>query len=975
MTPDGDIADGEFVLLICAEPDQTNTEGDGHEIIISTDTIVDWDTASILTHQIVKIKANRQRHLTSVPHLCGHNLNSMWAISCESFHNVPYELLYSCIKNPNLTVDSEKHLCGAILAWLKANIGELGSSSTTINDYTEILAEVGVWFCSAQILFDVLWHPLKLHQKVLSVTKENNIKIRVRLLPLSFAAAKRRCNFFSKIANSGIDSIFTLARYPSASSTYDLDDEDSSHLRIRLTKHTKKVDLSGCLQFSPALLLLSVLHSSYSMDPILQDKIKKHFLAFEHHFGDNSEISWQSFPILSFEGVHEVDISNCQFPVLKPIVECFSRSFPSLKILKATNYSKLPTGMLYQLVQMCCLLSDVDLSVDISPIMPTKVRIKSSHPDVTPQGSRGITPTDAVSFSYDLGLQQSNITNLTLEGRTDISDRHIFFFTEFCPSLCYVNLRGCISLTDDGISVLLLKCINLHSIFVCDTYFGRNSVLALCHGASKFDGSEALKCKDLSSSVASKLQILHMGGCKSVTATLISELISQTTMLKSLCLRETELVDHALYSFSGSCLEMLDVSNTKVSGRAVAHVVQRNHDLKFLVARDCRHFVQEESKSEAEKPNAFSCCCSELYGELGKSCQLEEIAVGWGFSYLSFEALRPAIRMLRAINVGLGGSMGEDGLKMLPTLCPQLEIVILHFQRYWIKKTWGVFELVRIWDEKKKRTAGKELPKEQALNGFLIIITRNYYDPKGETVGAQPVGLSSPSTIFVISNSIILNIAKALRNLQVLALCYCIGEISLSSTKLSMPNLRKLKLERVSPRMTNEDLLILTGSCVNLIELSLVGCSLLNSESQHIISLGWPGLISVHLEECGEVTVSGVTSLLECHALEDLFLRHNGPGMQRDTISRVASKYNLDQMPLLRKISLDVCDAMDRDFDIPNFTDRYPLSSVRISRCKQKRCTLDFTGYASRTVPVHVETLVLVWNSNGLTTAVVKERL
>ncbi|VFQ79767.1 unnamed protein product [Cuscuta campestris] len=61
MTPDGDIADGEFVLLICAEPDQTNTEGDGREIIISTDTIVDWDTASILTHQIVKIKANRQR--------------------------------------------------------------------------------------------------------------------------------------------------------------------------------------------------------------------------------------------------------------------------------------------------------------------------------------------------------------------------------------------------------------------------------------------------------------------------------------------------------------------------------------------------------------------------------------------------------------------------------------------------------------------------------------------------------------------------------------------------------------------------------------------------------------------------------------------------------------------------------------------------------------------------------------------------
>ncbi|VFQ79738.1 unnamed protein product [Cuscuta campestris] len=52
----------------------------------------------------------------------------------------------------------------------------------------------------------------------------------------------------------------------------------------------------------------------------------------------------------------------------------------------------------------------VDFSVDISPIMPTQVSIKSSHPDVTLQGARGITPTHSLSFSCDLGMPLSNTT-------------------------------------------------------------------------------------------------------------------------------------------------------------------------------------------------------------------------------------------------------------------------------------------------------------------------------------------------------------------------------------------------------------------------------------------------------------------------------------------------------------------------------------------------------------------------------------
>jgi len=81
----------------------------------------------------------------------------------------------------------------------------------------------------------------------------------------------------------------------------------------------------------------------------------------------------------------------------------------------------------------------------------------------------------------------------------------------------------------------------------------------------------------------------------------------------------------------------------------------------------------------------------------------------------------------------------------------------------------------------------------------------------------------------VISDIIVMNFFASLKNLQVLAMCYCFGDISMSSFKFPMQNLRKLRLERVTPWMTNDDLVVLTQNCRNLAELSLLGCSLLDS--------------------------------------------------------------------------------------------------------------------------------------------------
>lgn len=117
----------------------------------------------------------------------------------------------------------------------------------------------------------------------------------------------------------------------------------------------------------------------------------------------------------------------------------------------------------------------------------------------------------------------------------------------------------------------------------------------------------------------------------------------------------------------------------QVSEAALAHLVGRNPGLKCLKLRGCRNLSQQESDAQMrEFSSAYS--CRELHNKIGRTLMLEEISLGWGFSYSSLEALKPAISSLRKITVGLGGSLGEDALGRLPIICPMLESVILYFQ-------------------------------------------------------------------------------------------------------------------------------------------------------------------------------------------------------------------------------------------------------------------------------------------------------
>lgn len=115
----------------------------------------------------------------------------------------------------------------------------------------------------------------------------------------------------------------------------------------------------------------------------------------------------------------------------------------------------------------------------------------------------------------------------------------------------------------------------------------------------------------------------------------------------------------------------------QISGPALAHIIRGNFGLKSLNARGCKNLFQEGTGVGGVE-SSFS--CQELFSDLGRTCKLEQIALGWGLSCFAVEALKTAFFPLKSITVGLGGSLGEYGLRLISTFCPLLESVYLHFQ-------------------------------------------------------------------------------------------------------------------------------------------------------------------------------------------------------------------------------------------------------------------------------------------------------
>ncbi|KAM0940350.1 putative chromatin remodeling & transcription regulator BTB-POZ family [Dioscorea sansibarensis] len=785
--------------------------------------------------------------------------NFAWTMLSSSFAKIPYDLLQSVIEHSHLTVESEMQLCDALLSWLSIN--------SSFSD------------CLSVDCGNHYFHILK--------------KVRICLLPLWFAAVKKRC--FFEYADKCVTAILYLMENYHTSLLSAVRDGVLNNYRIRLTKYSKKVALSGCPQITVASLILATL--PLENDAMLMTRIINSLIEL-----DNGREVWQLFKkslhILSFESVHELDISKCPKVQFGAAIKWLHLAFPSLRILKASHSVDFEIDHLLYLSRNCCHILEVDLTVDISPVIIKKVSILSAS---TEEYGRSKNTGYKLSKEYFATMEKpllSSITKLSLEGRNNIDDLDLLNISSLSGSLCYLNIKGCALVTDIGISKLLCKCPNIKSLILSYTSFGRNSVLALCSDNMTPGVSSGDCAQGKSGTMAYHLHQLQINCCQDVDQDSMIKLMSHVYKLKVLSLNETSLVDDALFGFKGCSLEELDVSETKVSMQALAFIIRSNSNVKCLKVTGCKNLHQHGSSSRTHGVEESH---HELLAELGRIPALEEVALGWGFSAMSLDKLETAIGKLRAISLGLGVSLDHDSLCVLPRICPLLELVILTFQ--------------------------------------------------------------------VVSDGTVRSLLGSLKYLRELQLICCLGELTSYSFEIGMPMLRVLRLEWVIPWMTNNDLVILTQNCSNLVELSLSGCKLLDSDSQEIISSGWPGLTVIHLEECGKITANGVCSFFNCKAVEDLLLRHNGQGIERNFIVHAAS-----QLPLLRKLALDLCDAYNGGFESPSHAERFFLSNVRISCCKSQRCGFEFMEKKAFK-PLHKETIVLEWNQKELRTTLVKERV
>ncbi|XP_020680076.1 BTB/POZ domain-containing protein FBL11 isoform X2 [Dendrobium catenatum] len=836
----------DSLLLDCEAWFQKFTSGFGlcrHQISLAS--IIEISNFS-LDHGITSIMGTCKDYIAR---------NFAWAASSSSFVDIPYTLLYSAIEHPELTVESEAQLCEALLGWLSHNI-----------EFRECF-------------------PINYEDSFYNILK----KVRICLLPLDFATGTRRC--FPSFADDIIHAIIFVMNNHRSSLINTFEDNDcSKSLRIRLTKYSEKIVLCGCPHVTMDILFLGILPNDIDF-------------TCEPDRGDYSCIIQKAGSFLSFESVVEVDISKCPNLRFALVIQWLYLAFPSLRILKASHYLDFKYENLYSFLRMCPHIVEVDLTVDISPVIFGNVSVLSAnveeHQFADAMRYKILEEKITLSSMSEIISAKpvlANITKLTLEGRSDTNDLELLKISSLLLSLSFLNIKGCTLVTDMGISKLLMKCPRLQSLISSYTAFGRNSIKILCLEKKFRNGSDGTPGN--SSAMASRLQELQIDGCKDVDNNSLLHLMSKISIMRVLSLRETSLDDDALYKLASCSLEKLDISDTLVSMQSLNYVIKRNPEMRSLRGTGCSklHHGGDQNLAYTHRTEF-----QDFLDELGKRCMLEELALGWGFSSIGLERLQPAFRNLRILYVGLGAEMDHHLLCLVPKICPLLESLVLRFQ--------------------------------------------------------------------VIYDDIVRSILESLKHLQMLWLCCCLGYFTSLSFQIPMLNLTSLKLDWVTPWMTNNDLILLTQNCSNVLELSLSGCKLLDSGSQEIIASGWPGLKYVHLEECGRITSQGVTFLYNCKAIEELKLRHNGRGLARNFMLDAASK-----LPLLRRLSLDLCDAVQGGFDSPSHSERFYLSTVKICRCKAQRCAFKLEKLGGFN-PEHKETIVLEYTSKQLRTTVVRERI
>ena len=128
-------------------------------------------------------------------------------------------------------------------------------------------------------------------------------------------------------------------------------------------------------------------------------------------------------PAMSFKAMMEIDISQCSLLHLGAVTKCFQKSFPFLRTLRMAYFLDFETKSLCQLIDNYSSVLEVDLTVDVSPLLSSNVSVLYSDSVSSP----ALKSYFDVSPCCERRPHVSNITKLTLAGRSDFSGELYFY--------------------------------------------------------------------------------------------------------------------------------------------------------------------------------------------------------------------------------------------------------------------------------------------------------------------------------------------------------------------------------------------------------------------------------------------------------------------------------------------------------------------------------------------------------------------
>ncbi|CAM6113165.1 unnamed protein product [Calypogeia fissa] len=696
---------------------------------------------------------------------------------------------------------------------------------------------------------------------------------------------------------------------------------------IRITDYLECLDLSGCYEVTDLILFTSAARAPLRLP--------------EHPEGIGTappldpswsewNVGWTSAPTL-LSSFYNTPARSAKWPRI--------RSFQNLKRLNLTQCWRIPQDSLVLWLREACpslleliLINCPQITFSILQALPAvcpQLQLVDISLDITQVCKEVQMYSTEENSSWVRGdasglwrCSFAGLTQLSLRGHTEISDLELIALAVCSPPLQEIDLSMCTTLTDGGIWRFLKQYRSrLKSFKAKGTAFGSMSCTALTSPSERDSTKDRANGLSASTSQAERLSLvtLDIENCIGVKEEDLANVLRSQSALTHLDLGETNLTDAALSCFSGTLLQQLNVRETRVSGKALASVIRSNPELKILDIRGCkRACIDEYDLLVTERDNDTT---TSLGGALSVPLVFQELG-------------RLETRV-------------ED-----------------------LKVGW------RFSDSAQRALQPALLDLKNLSVGMGGTIT----DAALQNISEHSTSLEQLTLAFqVITEDGLIRFLDKANCLHTLELQYCLSQLSSrgidSLSSRCSSSLHTLKLERAAPWILDSDISLLSERCTRLSHLSLVGCRALTEESLKIIAKNWRGLTELKLEECNRITSEGADLLLQsCGALEMLTLRHNGKGIAKDFIMDA-----MIQFPLLRHLSLDMCDSVANGFQTPNQV-KGVLNTLLIARCKAHHTSLfgptaALDGYLPSTVQYHKDTIVTQWNVDEAKLYIVKCRL